>query len=94
MLGRPFRPFRRAICWRLFANHLFQGSDFPEQIDEQRLNLRTVRIEEIEWRRHIRKEPHRVERGRRKIQLGQHFCPCYDLYTCWTGRDIIVGARF
>src|SRR5208283_5432598 len=56
-------------------HELFQAGDFAKQFNQQSLKLCTVQIGEIGWRRHIRKESHRVEPGQGKNWALPTFLP-------------------
>jgi len=64
--GAALQAFQARDLFALLADRLFQGGEFAEQINQQSLKLWTVQIGEVGWRRHIRKESHRVEPGQEK----------------------------
>src|SRR5271165_6615183 len=64
--GAALQAFQAGDLFPLFADRLLQRSDFAGQLNQQSLQLWTVQTGEVGWRRHIRKESHRVEPGQEK----------------------------
>ena len=64
--GAALQAFQAGDLFALFADHLFQGGNFAEQFNQQSLKLWTAQLGKGGWRRHIRKESHRVRAGARE----------------------------
>ena len=76
MFGAALQTFQPGDLFALFADGLLQGGDFAEQFDQQSFKLCTAQRGKGGWRRHIRKESHRVRAGaREKLSIAHIFAP-------------------
>src|SRR5208283_2133848 len=84
--GAALQALQAGDLFALLAHELFQAGDFAKQFNQQSLKLCTVQIGEIGWRRHIRKESHRVEPGQGKNWALPTFLPLLRWWGVSSGR--------
>src|SRR5208282_3274374 len=73
--GAARQAFQACDLFALLADDLFQAGDFAKHFNQQSLKLRSAQVGEVGWRRHIRKESHRVEPGQAENAGPPTFLP-------------------